>query len=94
MIKVLIERQLLEGLDEEYGHAAKALLRGCMEMPGYISGESLKDIQRPTHRVIITLWKNEQSWKDWEKSAKRQQLLAGICGLLAADEKVTLLAPL
>lgn len=93
MIKVLIERQLLDGLEEEYKLASRALLQGCMEMPGYVSGESLRDIKRSNHRLIITLWQNEQCWRDWEKSVKRQQLLAGICGLLATDEKVTLLAP-
>jgi heme-degrading monooxygenase HmoA len=94
MIKVLIERELLEGLEEEYKLASRALLQGCMEMPGYVSGESLQDIKRPNHRLIITLWQNEQCWKAWEKSEQRQRLLAGICGLLATDEKVMLLAPI
>ncbi len=93
MIKVLIERHLLEGLEAEYQAASKSLLQGCMAFPGYISGESLRDIERPNHRVIITLWSSLSAWQQWEKSDQRAQLLAGIAGLLAADEKVLLLTP-
>lgn len=93
MIRVLIERQLQEGLEQEYQAASQALLKACMESPGYISGESLVDLKRPNHRIIITKWNSESAWRAWEVSEKRQRLLAGIAGILAADEKVTLLAP-
>ena len=94
MIKVLIERQLQEGLETEYNQASRALLQACRERPGYISGESLVDLKRPQHRIILTQWKSESDWKDWEQSTQRLQLLAGIAGILAHDEKVVLLAPL
>ncbi len=94
MIKVLIERHLQDGLEEEYMQASKALLQACMEFPGYISGESLKDLDRPNHRIIITHWQSESAWREWEKSPQRQQLLGGIAGILATDEKVLLLSPI
>ncbi|SFB91531.1 Antibiotic biosynthesis monooxygenase [Marinospirillum celere] len=94
MIKVIIERQLLEGLEQEYRQASQALLQACMESPGYISGESLVDLRRPNRRIIITQWNSESAWRAWEVSDKRQQLLGGIAGILANDEKVTLLAPI
>ena len=94
MIKVLIERHLLDGLEKEYNQASKALLQACMEFPGYISGESLRDLEHPNHRIIITYWKSESAWREWEASERRLQLLGGVAGILAADEKVVLLAPL
>lgn len=93
MIKVLIERHLLEGLEQEYNEASRALLQGCMEFSGYISGESLRNLESPNHRIIITHWKSESAWRQWETSERRLQLLGGVAGILAADEKVTLLAP-
>ena len=94
MIKVLIERELQEGLETEYHQASRALLQACRACPGYISGESLVDLQRPHHRIIITHWKSESDWKAWEGSTERQNLLGGIAALLANDEKVVLLAPI
>jgi len=94
MIKVLIERHLLVGLEKEYDQASRALLQACMERPGYISGESLRDLDYPNHRIIITQWKSETAWREWERSDQRAQLLAGVAGILATDEKVVLLAPL
>lgn len=94
MIKVLIERHLLVGLEKEYEQASKALLQACRECPGYISGESLQDLDSPNHRIIVTQWKSETAWREWETSPQRAQLLAGVASILAADEKVVLLAPL
>lgn len=94
MIKVMIERQLQAGLEEEYNQASRALLKACTERSGYISGESLQDLKNPGHRIILTHWKDERSWYEWEHSPERQRLLGGIAAILAADEKVILLAPL
>ena len=94
MIRVIIEREIAEGLEQYYQSAIADLLDVMAGAPGYLSGESLVEIHRPNHYVVITRWSSEKAWNSWFHSPRRQELLSAIRPFLQQDEKFILLRQL
>ena len=94
MIRVIIERQIAEGLERFYEAEISRLLEVVRDAPGYLSGESLVEIHRPNHYLVLTRWASEDDWNRWFHSAERQELLDAIRPFLLDDEKFTLLRQL
>jgi len=94
MIRVIIERQIAEGLERFYEPEITRMLEIMRDAPGYLSGESLVEIHRPNHYLVLTRWSNEDAWNRWCLSAQRQELLNAIRPFLLEDEKFTLLRQL
>jgi len=94
MIRVIIEREVAEGLEEFYEAAIANLLGVMSNAGGYLSGESLVDIHKPNHYVVVTRWTDEAAWKRWYASSERQEMLDAIRPFLLNEEKFTLLRQL
>ena len=90
MIKVIIERQVAEGLESHYEKAIGELLSVMTSAPGYISGESLVDTRLSNHYVVIAKWTTESAWMQWSQSDERKRLLTAIGPFLQTEEKFTL----
>ncbi|SFH76240.1 antibiotic biosynthesis monooxygenase family protein [Modicisalibacter xianhensis] len=89
MIKIIIERRIMPGLEQEYEQAAREAMRYAMSAPGFISGESLHEHGNTEHRMLITLWRDLASWKEWERSSEREIVMQALLPLLAEDERIT-----
>ena len=94
MIKVIIERQVAEGLESHYEKAVGELLSVMTSAPGYISGESLIDAKLSNHYVVIAKWTTESAWSQWFHSDERKRLMTVLAPFLQTDEKFTLLKQL
>ena len=94
MIKVIIEREIAEGLEEFYESAIANLLGVMANAGGYLSGESLVDLHRPNHYIVVTRWTDEAAWNRWYVSNERQQMLDAIRPFLLNEEKFTVLRQL
>ena len=94
MIRVIIEREIAEGLEEFYESAIADLLGVMANAEGYVSGESSVEIHRPNRYVVITRWTDEAAWNRWFQSSERQELLNAIRPFLLKEEKFTLLRQL
>ena len=94
MIRVVIEREIAEGLEPFYESAIANLLHVMANAPGYLSGESSVEIHRPNHYVVITRWTDENAWNQWFQSSERQELVDAIRPFLQDAEKFTLLKQL
>lgn len=94
MIRVIIEREIAEGLEEFYEAAIADLLDVMTNAHGYVSGESSVEIHRPNRYVVITRWTDEAAWNRWYQSSERQELLNVIRPFLLKEEKFTLLRQL
>ena len=94
MIRVIIEREVAEGLEEFYESAVANLLGAMSNAGGYLSGESLVDIHRPNRYVVVTRWVDEAAWNRWYGSSERQEMLDAIGPFLLNEEKFTLLRQL
>ena len=91
MIKVFIERVIADGLEQNYKEAIRSTLKAVLEAPGYISGESLTDVNRPNHKFIVTNWTSVQAWKKWSTSTARLNVINEILPILQTKEKITVL---
>ncbi len=94
MIRVIIERQIAEGLERFYESEITRLLEIVRDAPGYLSGESLVEIHHPNHYLVLTRWASEDAWNRWFHSEQRQELVNAIRPFLLDDEKFTLLRQL
>jgi antibiotic biosynthesis monooxygenase (ABM) superfamily enzyme len=94
MIRVIIERHVAEGLEQPYEQTIKKVMARLKKAPGYISGEELKDQERPNHYFVIANWLDIDSWRLWSVSADRKALLEEISPFLANPEKCTILSPI
>jgi heme-degrading monooxygenase HmoA len=91
MIRVIIERSIAETLEANYEDTAKQTLQKAIKAPGFISGESLKDITNPLHRVILCNWRSIQDWQAWQQSHERKEMMDKLNLMLDKEEKITVL---
>ena len=89
MIRVLIERRLKEGVEEKLQAHMRELRREAIHRPGYVSGETLRDVDDDRHFVILSSWRSQAEWRSWAASQQRRDIEAVIGALLAEPEKVT-----
>ena len=91
MIRVIIEREIVAGLEEYYESAIAEMLDVMAGAAGYLSGESLVEIQRPNRYVVVTRWTGEDAWTRWFHSQERQQVLDRILPFMQKEEKIVVL---
>jgi heme-degrading monooxygenase HmoA len=74
-IGVLIRRVTKQGID------AKTLLPHIIELrslgvkqPGYISGETFFNLDRPEECLVISRWTSLEYWQQWKTDKRRIEL--------------------
>jgi heme-degrading monooxygenase HmoA len=90
MIRVLLERHVVEGMEESFDQALRDVRQSAVGFPGYVSGESLRNCDNPTHRVVVSTWRSAPDWEAWARSEQRSQAQARLAPLLEEPEKVTM----
>ncbi len=93
MVKVIIERNIAVGMEDNYKEAIRSTLKAVIEAPGYISSESLTDTKKTKHKIIITNWISVQAWEKWYASPLRKEVTGQIAAILEEAEKVTITEP-
>jgi heme-degrading monooxygenase HmoA len=93
MIRVLIERWLLPGVEKDLVAALREMRRDALNAPGYISGETLRDADDPAHVVIVSTWRARADWDRWAGCEARQRVRREIAPMLARPERVAVLEP-
>jgi len=85
-IEVLIRRTTKPGIN------AKALLPYIVELrsnavkqPGYISGETLFNLERTDECLVVSRWTTMEHWREWHRSERRIQLNEEMGELLGTD---------
>lgn len=91
MIRVIIDRFIAESLEANYEVTAKETLQEAIQAPGFISGESLKDVFHERHRVVLCNWRSLQDWQRWLSSPERKKMMEQLNLMLETPEKVTVL---
>jgi heme-degrading monooxygenase HmoA len=74
-IEILIKRAT------DHGNSAKILLPYVIELrshavkqPGYISGETLFNIERSEECLVLSRWTKLEHWQDWLRNPLRIEL--------------------
>lgn len=90
-VKVLLERRVLPGQERRALDLLRALRTRCLEEPGYISGETLRDSDDAQTIVVISTWFGLMDWRRWHASEERKRLEAELRACLSAPEHVRVL---
>ncbi len=91
MIRVLIERQIADGLEHFYDSTIKRTVSAVIKAPGCISGESLKDANNANRRIVMSKWSSLEDWEAWYQSDARRRVISEITPMLEQREKITML---
>lgn len=73
-VKILLERKFREDPSADEIKIINELRMAAMQRKGYISGETLVDLNDYRRIVVISVWSNKRSWDAWENSELRQKL--------------------
>ena len=46
----------------------------AVRQPGYISGETFLNLDRPEECIVISKWTKIEHWQDWQKDPRRLEL--------------------
>ena len=81
-VKVLIKRRVPEKKAREIIPLFRRMRALAMSQGGYISGETMRNLDDPEEFVVISSWQSSEDWGRWLKSAERQEIQGQIDTLL------------
>jgi heme-degrading monooxygenase HmoA len=81
-VKVLIKRNVPESKAREIIPLFRRMRALAMNQEGYISGETLRNMDEPEEFIVISNWQASDDWDRWLKSAERQEIQGQIDALL------------
>ena len=90
-VKVIIERRVLPGQERRVLELLRNLRIRCLDEPGYITGETLRDSEDPQNLIVLSTWFGLGDWRRWSQSADRREHETKIRQHLSAPEKVRVL---
>ena len=73
-VKVIIRRIIPEHRAEDLVPLLKKLRALATLQPGYISGETLRRVDKPDEFLVISTWKTAQDWDKWARSHERNEI--------------------
>ncbi len=84
-IKVLIKRRVPLEKAREVITLFRQLRILATAQEGYISGETLRSLDKPEKFIVISAWQSSQDWKNWLASSQRQEIQSKIDRLLGGE---------
>ena len=73
-VKILITRSIGQEVAPAIRPLIIELRAHAMKQTGYISGETLKCIDRPGEYLVISTWESVDDWNKWLNSQERKIL--------------------
>jgi heme-degrading monooxygenase HmoA len=81
-VKVLIRRNVPENTAREMIPLFRKMRTLANEQPGYITGETMRNLEKPDEFLVISTWETSDDWERWVQSNDRQQIQNQIDSLL------------
>lgn len=87
-VKIIIKRKIPKSKETQVLPLLLELRSKAMTQPGYISGETLINVNDPEDYLVISTWKSVKEWKDWEENKERSEIQGKIEKLLGEKSSV------
>ena len=84
-VRIFIRRYVTESSAEDLQPLLRKMRVACLAQPGYISGQTLKRLDRPGERLVISNWSTVEDWEAWFTSPERQAIQLEIDTLLGEE---------
>jgi heme-degrading monooxygenase HmoA len=81
-VKVVIRRIVPEDRVEDLAPLLRQLRTRAKLQPGYISGETLRRLDKTDEFLAISTWETAELWTKWAKSQERNEVQGKIDTLL------------
>jgi heme-degrading monooxygenase HmoA len=85
MIKVHIKREVPQDKLEDLRALINQLRGLTMGQPGYITGETLKRVDKPGESLVVAKWQSLDYWNLWLQSKERAEIQDKIDQLLGQE---------
>ena len=85
MIRIHVRRNIPEDKKEDVMLWIIKLRSMSMGKPGYISGETLKNLDDPSDYLVISTWQSLDDWRQWVVSRERIEVQNEIDARLDED---------
>lgn len=84
-VKIFIKRNISAGKIPELTILLKRMRSVTLMQPGYISGQTLKRLDKADECMVISTWRSVEDWNDWIKNEKRVAIQNEIDELLGTE---------
>jgi heme-degrading monooxygenase HmoA len=84
-VKALIKRNIPAAKAKEMIPLFRQMRALAMHMDGYISGETLRNLNNPEEYLVISSWQTSEAWVKWLNSPERQKIQSRIDELLGGQ---------
>ena len=81
-VKILIRRRVPEDKARQMIPLFRRMRTLANEQPGYITGETMKNLERPDEFLVISTWETSDDWRSWLESSERRKVQSQIDKLL------------
>jgi heme-degrading monooxygenase HmoA len=81
-IKILIRRTIPQNKARQMIPLFRKMRTLANEQPGYITGETMRNLENPDEFMVISTWETSDDWKRWVQSDEREQIQNQIDDLL------------
>jgi heme-degrading monooxygenase HmoA len=83
-VKVIIRRIIPEHRAEDLIPLLRQLRATATLQPGYVSGETLRRLDKPDEFLVISTWESAAHWDRWARSQERNEVQGKIDTMLGA----------
>jgi len=84
-VKIVIKRIVPKNRELELLPLVKELRILTIRQNGYISGETLRRIDKPGETVVVSTWESAEDWNQWVKNPARAAIQEKIDNLLGKE---------
>jgi heme oxygenase (mycobilin-producing) len=84
-VKIIIKRKVGKGKEGQLLPLLLELRSRAIIQPGYISGETLRNVDDPEDYVVIGTWQSAEDWKAWLADKGRSEIQSKIDALLGEE---------
>lgn len=81
-VKVLIKRRVPEDKARDMIPLVRQMRAHANSQDGYISGETLRNLEKPEEFLVISTWESSDYWRKWLSSSERKEIQDKIDSLL------------
>ena len=84
-VKILIKRKFKHGNIQAASRFVINNRNGAMRQPGYISSETLRNIDDEDKILVVSMWESMEAWEAWKNSETRKANVAELKDYLVGD---------
>jgi heme-degrading monooxygenase HmoA len=84
-VKIFIKRTVPHDKAKEMIPLFRQMRASATNQPGYITGETLRSLEKPEEFIVISTWQSSEDWKKWLQSEERNEIQTKIDDLLGGE---------